>query len=272
MLERYLRPLAALVAGTAVAAAATIQAPAQAAVLAVSAGASTTAPATTTSGRATFERWATLSKTSKGYYYDAGQQDTHLVLTRVQGGVRLADTHTDVLRSKPDACHRKRARVGIVVACRVPGSVSARRPMTLKVFTRLGDDTIDSSALSAAFRLYMLADAGSDSVHAGAGNDFINGAQNNDRAWGGAGNDWIRTGLGNDRIWGGPGRDRLVGVYARDRIYGGGGNDRVGGGGGNDRLFAGSGTDFVLCGPGRDNAHAERRDRVMADCESVDHG
>jgi hypothetical protein len=40
--------------------------------------------------QARFERWATLQKTSYGYYYDAGQQNTHLTITRVSGGVRYA--------------------------------------------------------------------------------------------------------------------------------------------------------------------------------------
>lgn len=272
MFERS--PLIALIAGaTLVAAALAAVIPAQAATPPhapdrVSAAAAGTAVPIA----ARYERWATISKTKKGYYYDAGQQDSHLVLTRVNGGVRYADTHTDVLRSKPNACHKKRARVGIVVVCRVPGTVNARHPMTLRIFTRLGGDYIDSSKLSAAFELYMLADAGFDIVRAGAGDDFVNGAKGGDRMRGGAGNDWIRTGEGDDTISGGAGRDQLVGVDGRDRIHGGNGNDRVGGGPGNDRLFAGEGTDFVLCGTGRDNVHAQRADRIMADCESVHYG
>ncbi len=266
MFERFPRTLIALIAGAALAAGAT-QVPAQAA--APRERDQVAAAATDGIVSARFERWATITKTDNGYYYDAGQQNTHLVITRVDGGVRLADRRTDVLRSKPDACNKKQARVGIVVICRVPGTVNARHPMTLKVFTRLGDDYINSSRLSAAFKLYMLCDAGHDIVHAGAGNDFINGAQNVDRVWGGPGNDRIRTGLGDDKIWGGAGRDQLVGVYGRDEIYGETGNDRVGGGPGNDKLFAGGGTDYVLCGPGRDHAHADRVDHVLQDCESV---
>lgn len=237
---------------------------AAAALTLAAAGAHAAAPAA-----AKYERWATITTISGGYYYDAGQQDTHLVITRVQGGVRFADTHTDVLRSKPDACRREPAQTGIVVVCRVPASVDAAHPMTVKVFTRLGNDFIDSSALPRAFELYMLADQGNDVVVAGAGDDFVNGAPGVDQVWGGPGDDWIRTGLDDDVIWGGPGSDRLVGVDGRDKIHGGTGDDRVGGGSGNDRLFAGDGTDFVLCGTGRDAAHTDRADRIMADCESV---
>ena len=218
---------------------------------------------------ARFERWATISKMKNGYYYDAGQQDTKLVITKVPGGVRYADAHTDVIRSKPDSCQSKPARAGSVVVCKVPKSVNARHPMTLKIFTRLGNDYIDSTALPASFELYMLADAGNDTVKAGAGDDFINGADGVDHMRGGRGNDWIRTGLKDDHIWGGPGRDRLVGVQGRDRIFGGRGNDRVGGGPGNDRLVAGDGTDFVLCSTGMDHVVVQRVDRIMQDCESV---
>jgi serralysin len=268
--ERSPQRLVALLATAALATAvaATIQVPAQAAAPTVPAKASNAASAAT--GSVPFERWATLSKTSVGYYYDAGQQDTHLVMTRVAGGVLFADTHTDVLRAKANACRKLPAHVGIVVLCRVPATVDARHPMTLKVFTRLGDDNIDGSTLSAAFRMYILADAGNDVVRAGAGNDFVNGALGSDWVSGGDGNDWIRTGPGNDHIWGGKGNDRLVGVDGRDSVYGGRGNDRVGGGAENDVLFAGAGTDFVLCGAGQDAAHAGRADRIMGDCELVD--
>jgi len=218
---------------------------------------------------ARFERWATITRIKNGYYYDAGQQDTSLVVTRVSGGVRFADTRTDVIRSKPDSCRKKPAKAGSVVVCRVGKSVSARNPMTIKVFTRLGDDYINTTALPAAFELYMLADAGRDVVRAGAGDDFINGAQQRDRVWGGAGNDWIRTGLSNDYISGGPGRDRLVGVEGDDTIHGGNGNDRIGGGPGRDRLNAKAGRDHVLCGTGRDRARADRSDTINRDCESV---
>lgn len=60
-----------------------------------------------------FQRWATITKIPGGYYYDAGQQDSTLVITRVSGGVRFHDTHTDVIRSKPDSCRKKNADRGV---------------------------------------------------------------------------------------------------------------------------------------------------------------
>lgn len=217
-----------------------------------------------------FERWATLTRTSYGYYFDAGQQDTHLTISVTpRGRLRFADTHTDVLRQRAKACDRRSARVGIVVVCRVPDGVGPRHPLTLRVFTRLGDDTVDTTALPQRFRLYMLCDKGNEVIRAGAGNDFVNGAQNNDRIWGGPGRDWLRSNKGNDAIFGGPGNDKVVGVAGRDRVHGGPGNDRVYGGPGNDRLFADDGNDRVLCGTGHDRALAERRDATARDCERV---
>jgi len=264
------RPVTAVLAiAIAAAVVATTQLTATAA--APAAKSATVTAATDVGSLARFERWATITKIKNGYYYDAGQQDTNLVITRVAAGIRYADTRTDVIRSKPDSCRKKPAQVGSVVVCRVPNSVSARNPMTVKVFTRLGGDYINTTALPAAFELYMLADAGRDVVRAGAGDDFINGAQQRDRVWGGAGNDWIRTGLSNDYISGGPGRDRLVGVDGEDTIHGGNGNDRIGGGPGRDRLNAKAGKDHVLCGTGRDRVRADRSD-TFHQCESVNLG
>jgi hypothetical protein len=216
-----------------------------------------------------FERWATITKVPLGYYYDAGQQHTHLVVTEVKGGLRYTDRHTDVLRSKPDSCDRKRAKVGLVVVCHVPRDVSARNPMRVKVFTRLGNDYVDTSALSAAFRLYGLCDQGDDTYIGGKGNDFVNGAPGRDHVSGGPGRDLLRGGENHDLVLGGPGNDTLVGLDGPDKMHGATGNDRVGGGRGDDDLYAGPGIDFVLCYTGRDRVHAEHKDRIMADCEHI---
>jgi Ca2+-binding RTX toxin-like protein len=215
---------------------------------------------------------AMITHAGGGFRYTAGQQDTHLVVTRVAGGVRFADRGTAQLRSHPRACREQRVRVGIAAVCPVPTKVSARRPMTLEIIPRLGDDFVDSSSLSAAFEMYVLADAGRDVVRTGAGDDFVNGAQNNDRIRGGAGKDWIRTGIGNDTLTGGRGADLLVGVEGQDTIYGGGGDDEVRGGPGQDRLYAGEGSDMVACGTGRDRAQVNRSDSSSSDCESTHAG
>jgi hypothetical protein len=217
-----------------------------------------------------FERWATITKVPLGYYYDAGQQNTHLVVTRVKHGLRYVDRHTDVLRSKPDSCDRKHAKVGLVVVCHVPSDVSARNPMRVKVFTRLGNDYVDTSALPAAFRLYGLCDQGDDTYIGGKGNDFINGAPGRDHVSGGAGDDLVRGGLNHDLVLGGTGNDTVTGLDGPDKVHGAAGRDRVGGGTGNDDVYAGPGRDFVVCNLGIDRAFAQREDRVITrECEQV---
>lgn len=216
-----------------------------------------------------FERWATITKIPDGYYYDAGQQNTHLVVTEVKGGLRYHDSRTDVLRGKPDACDRKRAKVGLVVVCRVPRDVSRRNTWQVKVFTRLGDDYVSTRALPAKFRLYGLADQGNDTFIGGKGNDFINGAPGRDHVSGGPGNDLVRGGENHDVVLGGPGNDKAIGLAGPDVVRGGNGNDRIGGHEGDDTMYAGPGTDFVLCMTGRDVVYAEKKDRILSDCERV---
>ena len=211
---------------------------------------------------------AMITRTDSGYLFRAGQQDSHLVLSRVTGGVRFADSGTARWKSLPAACHRQRVSRGVSAVCRVPSKVSASHPMTLQIWTRLGDDFVDGSRLPAAFGLSVLADAGNDVVYGGAGNDFVNGAQNNDRVYGGPGNDWIRTGIGNDSIWGGPGNDKLVGQDGRDHLYGGTGADRVYGSNGHDVLYGDGGRDLLNCGSGTDTAHRGSGDRTR-ECETV---
>jgi serralysin len=212
---------------------------------------------------------AMIRRTLHGYVYMSGQQDNHLVVKTVKGGVRFADTGTPRWKSLPLACRKKAVRTGIAAVCRIPAHVSVSRPLLLEVWPRLGDDYVDGSGLPATIAMSVLGDAGNDVVRLGAGPDFFNGAAGNDKVWGGAGDDWLRAGKGNDRIRGGPGDDDLVGVEGHDIIYGGDGDDRLVGLAGDDRLFAGPGRDLVLCGDGIDFARVDSGDTVRR-CERVD--
>ena len=215
---------------------------------------------------------AKISRTEYGYRYQAGQQHSHLVVTRVATGLRFRDTGTQKWLSRlPRACQHRRVRVGIDAICRVPTTTNVSNPMLLEIWPRLGNDYVDARTLTAEFEMAVLADAGRDNVHTGAGRDFINGAQDADRASGGGGNDWIRTGIGNDRARGDGGDDYVVGADDRDLVRGGSGHDRVYGGRGNDLLYPDAGTDFVVGGTGRDTAYVDRADRVSRDCERVHH-
>jgi len=193
---------------------------------------------------------AMLTQSKWGYRYYAGQQDSRLTVRMVDRKLLYVDAGTKELRKIPKTCERKSVKRGVAALCKVPARWHGGKAMFLEIWPRLGDDFVDTSALPARFRSWVLADAGRDVVRTGAGNDFVNGAQDADRVSGGSGNDWLRTGLGNDEIYGGAGNDKLVGVDGSDRIH------------------AGAGSDFVGCGNGRDRAMVDRADRSWK-CESV---
>lgn len=210
---------------------------------------------------------AMIVRTEGGYRYIAGQQNSHLTVSIAQGKLRYVDTGTRELRDIPKSCSRVAASKGVAALCSIPAKFDGRE-MYLEIWPRLGDDFVDGSTVPSRFKMWVLADAGFDTVRGGDGDDFVNGAQDADKVWGGAGNDWIRTGIGNDSLWGGSGDDKLVGVEGRDEIRGGDGNDRVGGGAGNDSLWGDAGRDILACGGGRDNAYVDASDRTNK-CESV---
>lgn len=213
---------------------------------------------------------AILEQTKLGYRFRAGQQNGHLVVTRVAGGLRFVDRGTDTWKRRSPACNRQQVRRGIAAVCRLPRDITVRRPLLVEVWPRLGDDYTNTSTLPATFAVTVLGDKGRDVARLGAGPDFFNGFSSRDVVSGGAGNDWIRPGLGNDSVKGGPGNDDIVAVEGRDTLWGGAGDDRLWGGDGADRLRAGAGTDFALCGNGRDRAKVGAGDRAARNCESVD--
>jgi serralysin len=209
---------------------------------------------------------AMVTKTGVGYRYQAGQQDSHLVVTQRGNRVHFADTGTAKLKKIAGTCRKEPAARGIAVSCEIPAQYGGSHPMFLEIWPRLGDDYVDGRSLSSTFRMWVLADAGRDRVFTGAGDDFVNGAQDADKVRGGAGNDWLRMGDSVDKIWGGNGHDKLLGLDGADKIRGGAGNDEVLGGNGNDRLWGGAGVDKVNGGTGSDNARSGSADRVVL-CE-----
>lgn len=210
---------------------------------------------------------AVLKRSVFGYRYIAGQQDSHLTITLVDGDLLYTDTGTLRLASLPGKCAEQPAEVGIAVLCPIP-SKYVDSTMFLEVWPRLGDDFVDASTLPASFRLWVLADAGRDEVYGGAGNDFVNGAFGRDIVHAGDGNDWIRTGPGRDTIWGDGGNDRIVGIEGDDRLHGGDGDDSVEGGPGDDQLWGDAGRDRIRCAGGSDSAYTDESDVVRL-CEQV---
>ncbi len=211
---------------------------------------------------------AMITRTEHGYLFRAGQQDTHLVVTVTEEGLRFEDTGTDRFKRVARACQEEDVAVGIAAVCRVPVGISTAAPLLLEIWPRLGDDYVDGSSLPATFAMTMLSDAGHDTALFGAGPDFFNGFTGRDQVWGGAGNDWIRTGQEADLVHGGPGDDQLVGTDGPDTMYGEAGDDLVGGGAGNDRLDGGDGSDALRCEGGADTAWTDGADRLRG-CETV---
>ncbi len=205
---------------------------------------------------------ARIDRTDYGYRYTTGQQDNHITVTEVAGGIEFRDTATKEVKALPKGCQTRPVKVGVAVTCEVPATTSAADPMLIEIHPRLGDDHVDGRTLSARFDMSVLGDAGAERIWTGAGNDFVNGAFDRDIVRGGAGNDWIRTGTEKDDVFGGPGNDWLVGAEHRDRVYGQAGDDRVGGGQGNDLLYTGRGTDLAAGDTGNDTAYIDADDRA----------
>ena len=211
---------------------------------------------------------AVIDRTELGYVYRAGSQNNHLVVTRVSGGLRFADTGTPKFKSLASDCRKVRAVKGVAAVCRVPAGITTELPLLVEVWPRIGDDYLDTTGLSAQFSVTMLGDLGNDVAHFGPGSDFFNGHTGRDRVTAGAGNDWVRTGDDDDVIYGGPGDDYLVGMMGNDVIWGEDGDDRLVGMDGNDRLFPGVGLDLAMCGGGSDDATVDNED-FTRDCELV---
>jgi hypothetical protein len=211
-----------------------------------------------------------LTQTVHGYRFRTGQQSSHLVVTRVSGGLRFVDTGTKRWRKLSPACHRQQVPRGIAAVCRVKSGISMQRPLLVEIWPRLGNDFTSTASLPASFAVTVLGDKGNDVARFGAGWDFFNGHSGVDRIWGGSGNDWIRAGLGNDFVTGNRGNDDIVAMEGGDIVRAGDGDDRLGGGDGSDRLRGDAGADFILCGTRHDVAMADWRDRIYRDCESVD--
>ncbi len=212
---------------------------------------------------------AMITRTELGYLYRAGQQDGHLVVSPVDGGLRFRDTGTQRFEKLARACRPRKVKVGVAAVCRMPTGATEALPLLVEVWPRLGDDFTDASRLPPTVAVTVLGDEGHDVALLGAGPDFFNGHSGRDRVRGGDGNDWIRAGLGRDRVYGGPGDDRLIGMDGPDTVRGGDGDDRVDGGDGDDVLQGDGGADFIVCGTGIDTATMDLEDFVLSTCESV---
>jgi Ca2+-binding RTX toxin-like protein len=79
--------------------------------------------------------------------------------------------------------------------------------------------------------------AGNDTLHAGAGNDYMDGGPGDDVLFGGTGNDRLYDANGANRLDGGPGDDDIGAVSNNSTYYGDRpGSDQITGGSGHDRF------------------------------------
>ena len=84
-----------------------------------------------------------------------------------------------------------------------------------------------------------------DSIHGGAGADYISSNDGHDTVRGGAGDDQIYGGSGNDSIDGGDGNDVVEGGAGDDTLSGGSGDNTITGGAGNDVFEISDGTNTI---------------------------
>src|SRR5680860_1411056 len=63
---------------------------------------------------------AMITKTDVGYRYIAGQQNSRLMITTVDGKLRYVDKGTRELRKIPKSCSRQAVSKGISALCNIP--------------------------------------------------------------------------------------------------------------------------------------------------------
>ncbi len=202
-----------------------------------------------------------LSITRWGYRFVSGAGNNVLTVTVTDSGaLRFQDRTIKRWTNLPGGCARVPAEVGSAVECNVVDKHA--NGAFLEVWPRLGNDTIDTSALPEQWRTWVLTDAGTDEVRTGAGRDFINTAAERDLADGGGGDDWIRMGRDGNEAFGGDGDDKLVGGENDDTLHGGNGDDSVGGLAGDDVLHGDAGTDLLAGKVGYDIGYRDGLDKL----------
>jgi hypothetical protein len=122
-----------------------------------------------------------------------------------------------------------------------------------------GDDTIYGDDGNDT----LLGNAGADHIYGELGNDVIYGGSLPDFLDGGLGNDEIHGGDDADVVIGAEGNDKLFGENFTDELHGNAGDDYIDGGLDADFIFAGEGQDVVVGGEGLDTTFGEWGDDRM---------
>ena len=178
-----------------------------------------------------------------------GERNALTVSKRTDGRIVFADANADITAGT--ACEQVDART---VACTTdPGPAPGPRPVT-SIDVRLGDGADTARARNTGLRA---------AVYGGSGADRLTGSTGNDVLYGDSGADKLNAGAGNDIVYGGTDDDSLLGGSGIDFLHGGRGLDFLSGGDGADRLRSrDTEVDRVSGGNGRDDAIADRDDRV----------
>ncbi len=116
-----------------------------------------------------------------------------------------------------------------------------------------GDDTVYGDAGDDV----LVGNAGADHLYGEAGNDYLDGGTLPDFLDGGKGDDEIHGGDDGDVLIGAEGNDRVFGENFADEIHGNTGDDYLDGGLDADIIFGGEGQDVVV-GGGRSGYHLWR--------------
>ena len=120
-----------------------------------------------------------------------------------------------------------------------------------------GNDGNDTIYGSTGFGDTIHAGDGQDRVEGRAGDDVINGGDGHDSIFAQEGADTVDGGDGRDLLSGGQGADNLNGADGRDTLDGGNGNDVVMGGDGRDVLHGNDGFDTLNGESGKDTIFGE---------------
>ena len=122
-----------------------------------------------------------------------------------------------------------------------------------------GDDTVYGDAGDDV----LVGNAGADHLYGEAGNDYLDGGTLPDFLDGGKGDDEIHGGDDGDVLIGAEGNDRVFGENFADEIHGNTGDDYLDGGLDADIIFGGEGQDVVVGGEGLDTTYGEWGDDRM---------
>ena len=101
--------------------------------------------------------------------------------------------------------------------------------------------------------IFITGEQDGTTVHADAGDDFVNGGNYNDTIYGGDGENNLYGNGGDDYIYGGKDKDIIEGGEGNDHIFGSDGLNELNGGNGDDYIYGGKDKDIINGNDGNDH-------------------